>query len=213
MNLASYIDHTILKPDATLADIEKLCREAKENNFAAVCVNPVFVKKCSELLNGTGVKVATVVGFPLGANVTDVKVFETKKAIEDGADEIDMVIAIGLLKSKQLDAVQNDLAAVVKASSGKVVKVILETCLLTPEEISQTSSMSVAAGAHFVKTSTGFSSGGATLEAVRIMKTTVGDRCKIKASGGVRTREQAIAMIEAGAERIGTSSGVTIVKG
>jgi deoxyribose-phosphate aldolase len=211
MDLAKYIDHTILKPEAKPADIEKLCAEAAKYKFAAVCVNSVFVAQAARLLKGSGVEVATVVGFPLGATTSDTKVFETKDSIRNGATEIDMVMAVGLMKAGRTKEVEDDIRAVVAAAGKVPVKVILETCLLTDDEIAKASKLSADAGAAYVKTSTGFSTGGATLEAVNIMKKAVGGRCKIKASGGVRTREAAIAMVEAGASRIGTSSGVTIV--
>lgn len=212
MNLASYIDHTILKPDATIDDIRVLCQEAAECHFAAVCVNPIYVDLAVHLLAGSGVKVATVIGFPLGASLTETKAAETKAAIERHADEIDMVINIGAAKSGAWDAVEADIQAVVAAAEGRMVKVILETCLLTDEEKRLACRAAVNAGAGFVKTSTGFSSGGATIEDVRLMKETVGERALIKASGGIRNREQAEAMIAAGASRIGTSAGVSIVK-
>ena len=214
MNISSMIDHTLLKADATEDMIEKLCKEALEYNFAAVCVNPYYVKKAKKFLNGSNVKVATVIGFPLGANTKEVKAFETKKAIEDGADEIDMVINIGALKNKEYDVVKNDINAVVKAANGKaIVKVIIETCLLTKEEKIKACLLSKEAGADYVKTSTGFSTGGATIEDVKLMKETICDAMKIKASGGIRDYETAKAMIEAGASRIGASSSVKIVKG
>jgi deoxyribose-phosphate aldolase len=213
MNLAPYIDHTVLKPEAGPRDIEKLCREAVDNKFAAVCINPVYVSKARRLVGDSGVGVATVVGFPLGANTTETKIFETKRAIDEGATEIDMVMAVGLFKAGELKAVSRDIEDVVKASGKVPVKVILETCLLDADGIAKASVLAADAGAAFVKTSTGFASGGATVEAVRIMKEAVGNRCKIKASGGIRTRDQVVAMIEAGALRIGTSSGVSIVAG
>lgn len=213
MNLASYIDHTLLKPEATPADVNKLCREAADHKFAAICVNPVYVKQAADYLKATEVEIATVIGFPLGATTTNTKVKETLDAIGNGATEIDMVMAIGLFKGKNFDAVRSDIAAVVKAAAPHPVKVILETCLLTKDEIASASKVSADAGAAYVKTSTGFANGGATVEAVKIMKEAVGGRCRIKASGGIRTREQALAMIEAGAMRLGTSSGVAIVKG
>lgn len=210
MDLAKYIDHTILKPEATIEQIRVLCQEAAEYGFAAVCVNPVFVDLAAHLLRGSGVKVATVVGFPLGATLTEIKAAETKAAIERHADEIDMVINLGAVKSGAWDAVESDIHAVVEAAEGRAVKVIIETCLLTNEEKRRSCQVTLAAGAHFVKTSTGFSSGGATVEDILLMKDVVGDKALIKASGGVRNREQALAMIAAGASRIGTSAGVTI---
>lgn len=211
MNLAKYIDHTLLKPEASVEQIRVLCQEAAECGFAAVCVNPVYVDFSAHLLRGSGVKVATVVGFPLGAALTEIKVAETKAAVERHADEIDMVISLGAVKSGIWQAVENDILAVVKAAEGKVVKVILETCLLTNEEKRLACQAALAAGAHFVKTSTGFGGGGATVEDIRLMKAVVSDQAMIKASGGIRTREQAEAMIAAGASRIGTSAGVSII--
>lgn len=211
MDLAKYIDHTILKPEASVEQIRVLCQEAAKHHFAAVCVNPVFVDLAAHLLAGSGVKVATVVGFPLGATFTEIKVAETKAAIERRADEIDMVINLSAIKSGAWDAVENDIRAVVTAAEGRTVKVILETCLLTNEEKHMACQAAVAAGANFVKTSTGFSTGGATVEDIVLMKQVVGDKALIKASGGVRSREQAEAMIAAGASRIGTSAGVAII--
>lgn len=210
MNLAKYIDHTLLKPEASVEQIRVLCKEAAEHGFAAVCVNPVFVDLAAHLLRGSGVKVATVVGFPLGATLTEIKAAEAKAAIERRADEIDMVINLGAVKSGAWDAVESDIHAVVEAAEGRTVKVIIETCLLTNEEKRQACQAALAAGAHFVKTSTGFSSGGATVEDILLMKEVIGDKALIKASGGVRNREQALAMITAGASRIGTSAGVSI---
>lgn len=206
------IDHTLLKPDATSSMIESLCREAIENNFYAVCVNPCFVKFAKDLLKGSNVKVATVIGFPLGANTKEVKAFETEDAIKNGADEVDMVINIGALKNKDYDLVKEDIKSVVEAAKGKIVKVIIETCLLTDDEKKKACELALEAGAHFVKTSTGFSSGGATVEDVKLMKLVVGDKMGIKASGGIRDLETARKMIEAGATRLGTSSGVKIAK-
>lgn len=206
------IDHTLLKPDATSSMIESLCREAIENNFYAVCVNPCFVKFAKDLLKGSNVKVATVIGFPLGANTKEVKAFETEDAIKNGADEVDMVINIGALKNKDYDLVKEDIKSVVEAAKGKIVKVIIETCLLTDDEKKKACELALEAGAHFVKTSTGFSSGGATVEDVKLMKSVVGDKMGIKASGGIRDLETARKMIEAGATRLGTSSGVKIAK-
>lgn len=213
--IASYIDHTVLKPETTRAQIETLCQEALENRFAAVCVNPCWVRLASGILTGSTVKVATVVGFPLGATPMDVKAYETRRAIWDGAQEIDMVLNIGALKSGDLELVERDIRAVVEASveGGAHVKVILETCLLTREEKVAACHACVSAGAHFVKTSTGFSSGGATVEDVALMRETVGVGLGVKASGGVRSYADAVAMIRAGANRIGTSSGVAIIQG
>lgn len=212
-NLSSMIDHTILKADATSEMVRSLCEEAREYKFAAVCVNPTHIKYCKELLKDSGVKVATVIGFPLGANTSETKAFETKDAIEKGADEVDMVINIGALKDKNYDLVKNDIEAVVKAASGAaIVKVIIETSLLTDDEKKKVCQLALDAGADFVKTSTGFSTGGATIEDVKLMKSVVGDNMGIKASGGVRDKETAEAMIQAGATRLGTSSGIKIAK-
>ncbi len=213
VDILGIIDHTILKPEATIDMIDTLCREAKEYNFAAVCVNPYFVPYCKEALKGSDVKVATVIGFPLGANTKEVKAFETIDAINNGAEEIDMVINIGALKNEDYDIVKEDIKAVVDAAKGKaIVKVILETCLLTEEEKKMACQLSMEAGADFVKTSTGFSTGGATLEDVKLMKSVVGSKLGIKASGGVRDLQTAKDMVEAGANRLGTSSGVKIAK-
>nr|BAQ25457.1 deoxyribose-phosphate aldolase [Diplonema papillatum] len=213
--VASYIDHTVLKPDATAKDVVKLCKEAAEHKFYAVCVNSSRVKQCADELRGTDVKIASVVGFPLGAMLTKAKAFETTEACADGATEIDMVLNIGQLLDGNYSAVLADIKAVVEAAAQKkaTVKVIFETCLLTDEQIIDASILSAVAGARFVKTSTGFSKGGATPAAVDIMKTVVGDACLVKASGGVRDLETAIRYIEAGTDRIGTSSGIAIVKG
>lgn len=213
--LTDLIDHTLLKADATKAQVEKIIEEAKEYKFASVCLNPTWVKFAAEGLKDTPeVKVCTVIGFPLGANTSEVKAFETKNAIENGADEIDMVINIGAMKDGDYDYVESDIKAVVEAAKGKaLVKVILETCLLTKEEIAKASELSVSAGANFVKTSTGFSTGGATVEDIALMRKTVGPEIGVKASGGVRSLEDAKAMVEAGATRIGASSGVSIAKG
>ncbi|ASJ13456.1 deoxyribose-phosphate aldolase [Thermococcus thioreducens] len=215
LDMAKYIDHTNLKPYATADDIVKLCEEAKEYGFYAVCVNPYRVKLAKELLKGSEVKVATVIGFPLGATPTEVKVFEAKRALEDGADELDMVINIGALKDKDYEYVKRDIEEVVRVAHerGAVVKVILETCYLTEEEKVKACELAKEAGADFVKTSTGFGTGGATVEDVKLMREVVGQEMGVKAAGGIRTYEQALAMIEAGATRIGTSSGVKIVEG
>ncbi|WP_163184378.1 deoxyribose-phosphate aldolase [Neobacillus sedimentimangrovi] len=213
-NIAGMIDHTLLKADVTKDQIIKLAEEAKEYSFASVCVNPTWVKTAAEALKGTNVKVCTVIGFPLGATTPETKAFETKNAIENGATEVDMVINIGALKDKQDDLVEKDIRAVVEAAKGKaLVKVIIETCLLTDEEKKRACELSVKAGADFVKTSTGFSTGGATVEDVRLMRETVGPNIGVKASGGVRSREDAEVMVAAGANRIGASSGVAICKG
>lgn len=213
--LARMIDHTLLKANATEAEIVKLAEEAKEYKFASVCVNPTWVKKAAEILHDVeGVEVCTVIGFPLGASTSEVKAFETKNAIENGATEVDMVINIGALKDKQYDLVEKDIKAVVDAAKGKALtKVIIETCLLTDEEKEMACKLSVNAGADFVKTSTGFSTGGATVEDIALMRKTVGPDLGVKASGGVRSLEDAQNMIEAGATRIGASSGVAIVNG
>ena len=213
-NYASMIDHTLLKAEASKEQIEKLCAEAKEFGFASVCVNPTWVKYCSELLQNSDVLVCTVIGFPLGANTPAVKAFEAKDAIENGAQEVDMVINIGALKDRNYEQVQADIAAVVEAAKGSaIVKVIIETCLLTEEEKVKACELSVAAGADYVKTSTGFSTGGATAEDIALMRKTVGPELGVKASGGVRSLEDMQKMVEAGATRIGASSGVAIMKG
>lgn len=212
MTYAKYIDHTLLKPNATKKEIETLCQEAKIYHFASVCVNLCWVSYCHELLKDTDVKVCTVIGFPLGATPYVVKGYETKTAIEDGADEVDMVINIGALKDRNLDLVKRDIEEVVSSANGRVVKVIIETCLLDDADIVLACELSRDAHATFVKTSTGFSTGGATVHDVRLMKQTVGDACQVKASGGIRTFEDMKAMIDAGASRIGTSSGVKLVQ-
>ena len=214
-NIVSMIDHTLLKADATKEQIVKLVEEAKEYSFASVCINPTWVKTAAEILANTPeVKVCTVIGFPLGAATSETKAFETNNAIENGATEVDMVINIAALKDRQDDLVEKDIRAVVEATEGKAItKVIIETCLLTNEEKIRACELSVKAGADFVKTSTGFSTGGATVEDIRLMRKTVGPNIGVKASGGVRSREDALAMVEAGASRIGASSGVAISKG
>jgi deoxyribose-phosphate aldolase len=213
-NIAKMIDHTLLKADATKAQIVKLCEEAKQYGFASVCVNPTWVATAAELLKDTDVKVCTVIGFPLGANTPETKAFETKNAIENGAAEVDMVINVGALKDGNDDLVERDIRAVVEAAKGKaLVKVIIEACLLTEEEKVRACQLAVKAGADYVKTSTGFSTGGATPEDVALMRKTVGPNIGVKASGGVRDMQSAEAMIQAGATRIGTSSGVSIVEG
>lgn len=213
-NLAKMIDHTQLKPDTLKEKITQICKEAKEHNFASVCVNPHWVSYCAELLEGTDVKVCTVIGFPLGATTKETKAFETKQAIEKGATEVDMVINIGELKSGNKELVQQDIEAVVREAEGKaIVKVIIETSLLSEDEKVVASELAKAAGADFVKTSTGFSGGGATVEDISLMRKTVGPDMGVKASGGVRDYEGAKAMIEAGATRIGASSGIAIVNG
>lgn len=212
--IAKYIDHTLLKADAKKDQVEQLCNEAKEYGFASVCVNPTWVKLASKLLEGTDVKVCTVIGFPLGATTSETKAFETKNAIENGATEVDMVINIGALKSGDYDLVEEDIRAVVEAAKGKALtKVIIETSLLTDDEKVKACELAVKAGTDFVKTSTGFSTGGATAEDILKMRQAVGPTLGVKASGGVRNAEDARKMIEAGATRIGASSGIAIVKG
>ena len=218
--LAKMIDHTILKANATQSDIEKLCEEAKEYNFASVCVNPYWVPLASDLLKNSTVKVCTVIGFPLGATSSESKASETEIAILQGADEVDMVINVGAMKNNQTDIVEKDILSVVNSArqTGKAqnknitVKVILETCYLTKDEIKNACLCAKNAGADFVKTSTGFGTGGATVEDVKLMKETLGSSMEVKASGGIRDYETAIKMIEAGATRLGTSSGIAIVE-
>lgn len=205
------IDHTLLKANASKNDITKLCDEAMQYDFASVCVNPVWVSCCAEYLKESDVRVCTVIGFPLGANTSKVKAYEAKMAIEEGADEVDMVINIGALKAGDIDTVYQDIQAVVDASQGHCVKVIIETCLLTDEEKVLACQQAMKAKATFVKTSTGFSTGGATVHDVALMKQTVGDHCEVKASGGVKTFEDMEAMVNAGASRIGTSSGISLM--
>lgn len=213
MEFNRMIDHTQLKANATRAQIEQLCDEALEHHFASVCVNTCWVPLAAEKLAGSDVKVCCVVGFPLGAMLTAAKAAETRLAVEAGAQEIDMVINVGWLKDGDDDAVKSDIAAVVEAASGNCVKVIIEACLLTDEEKVRACELAVEAGATFVKTSTGFSTGGATVEDVALMRKTVGDRCKVKAAGGIHTAEEAAAMVEAGADRLGCSAGIAIVSG
>jgi deoxyribose-phosphate aldolase len=212
--VAGMIDHTLLKPDATRADIEKLCREAAEFHFATVCINPAWVKLAAQLLRGSGVGVCTVVGFPLGATTADVKHYETRRAIFDGAAEVDMVINIGALKSGDLRTVERDIAAVVEPcrEAGVVSKVIIEVALLNDDEKIAACTLSKAVGADFVKTSTGFASGGATAHDVALMRRVVGDEMGVKAAGGVRDYEGLKAMVAAGATRVGASAGVKIVQ-
>lgn len=214
-NYAQYIDHTLLKMDATETEITAICQQALEHHFFSVCVNSCYVPLVAKLLAGSDVKTCSVIGFPLGACLTSVKVFETKAAIEAGADEIDMVINVGLLKSNQLDAFVDDIRQVKKvtAGAGKLLKVILETCLLTKDDIKKVSEICRDLEVEFVKTSTGFSSGGALVDDVRLMRQTVGDKLGVKASGGIRDKATAQAMIEAGASRLGCSAGVAIVSG
>ena len=213
MKLNKYIDHTLLKPDASQEQIETLIEEAKKYDFASVCVNPTWVNFAAQALKGTDVKVCTVIGFPLGANTPELKAFETSDAIQNGANEIDMVINIGALKSRNFDLVERDIRAVVEAAKGTLVKVIIETCLLTDDEKVKACQLAQKAGADFVKTSTGFSTGGATVADVALMRKTVGPDMGVKASGGARSYEDALAFIKAGATRIGASSGVAIMEG
>ena len=214
MELAKYIDHTLLKTDAQRADVAKLIEEAKAYHFASVCVSPIWVSYVSEALRDTGVKTCTVIGFPQGATPSAVKAFETKQAIADGADEVDMVIAVGRLKDGDDAYVKADIEAVVRVARGKALtKVIIETCLLTDEEKRRACLLAKEAGADFVKTSTGFAAGGATAADVKLMRESVGEAMGVKAAGGVRTRADAEAMLAAGATRLGTSSGVKIVEG
>lgn len=212
MELNKYIDHTLLKPEATKEQITKLCEEARQYDFASVCVNTCYVPLAKQLLAGSDVKVCCVVGFPLGAMDTVSKAFEAKTAVENGAQEVDMVINIGALKDKDYDYVTKDIAAVVEASKPAIVKVIIEACLLTDEEEVEACKCSMNAKAEFVKTSTGFSTHGATPEDVALMKKTVGDVCKVKAAGGVRSYDDAMKMIEAGADRLGCSAGIKVME-
>ena len=210
-DIAGFIDHTILRPDASKDQVLKICQEAKKYNFASVCVNPYYVKLVDQELKDSDVKITCVVGFPLGANTSSVKEFETKEAIADGANEIDMVINIAALKDRQLDVVKEDIEKVVKASGDNTVKVIIEACLLTDQEKILACEVSKSCGVDFVKTSTGFSSGGATIEDVKLMKKTVGKDIGVKASGGIRTLKDVEDFIEAGASRIGASASVSIM--
>ena len=212
MGLNKYIDHTILKATASSSDIQKLCEEAIEHEFYSVCVNGCYVADAKHLLQGTDVKVAAVVGFPLGAMTTAAKVFEAKEAVENGASEIDMVINIAKLKDGEFEFVENEIRQIKEAIGDNVLKVIIEICYLTDEEKVKACELSLAAKADFVKTSTGFGTGGATYEDVKLMKSVVGDNAKVKASGGVRDKETAQKYVDLGAERLGTSSGIEIVK-
>ena len=212
MGLNKYIDHTILKATASSADVQKLCEEAIEHEFYSVCVNGCYVADAKHLLQGTDVKVAAVVGFPLGAMTTASKVFEAKEAIENGASEIDMVINVAKLKDGEFDYVENEIRLIKEAIGNNVLKVIIETCYLTDEEKVKACELSLVAKADFVKTSTGFGTGGATYEDVKLMKSVVGNNAKVKASGGVRDKETAQKYVDLGAERLGTSSGIEIVK-
>ncbi|MDQ0149731.1 deoxyribose-phosphate aldolase [Eubacterium multiforme] len=212
--LARMIDHTILKPEATGESVKKLCEEALQYKFASVCINPTRVKEAYEILKGSEVKVCTVIGFPLGATTTNTKVFETKDAIENGATEVDMVINVGRLKDKDYDFVKEDIKSVVEAAKGKALtKVIIETCLLTDDEKVIACKLAKEAGADFVKTSTGFSTGGATKEDIKLMRETVGPDLGVKASGGIRSLKDAEDMIENGATRIGASASIAICEG
>jgi len=212
MGLNKYIDHTILKATASSSDVQKLCEEAIEHEFYSVCVNGCYVVDAKQLLQGTDVKVAAVVGFPLGAMTTAAKVFEAKEAVENGASEIDMVINVAKLKDGEFEYVENEIRQIKEAIGDNVLKVIIETCYLTDEEKVKACELSLVAKADFVKTSTGFGTGGATYEDVKLMKSVVGDNAKVKASGGVRDKETAQKYVELGAERLGTSSGIDIVK-
>ena len=213
MNLNKYIDHTLLKPESTTSQIVKLCDEAKKYDFASVCVNPTHIALCAKELKGSTVKVCTVIGFPLGANTSEVKAFETKNAIENGAQEIDMVLNIGALKEGNYELVKNDIKAVHDAANGTLVKVIFETCLLTNEEIVKACEICMEVGVEYVKTSTGFNKSGATFEVVKLMSDTVKGKCLVKAAGGVRCFDDALKMVnECGASRLGTSSGVAILE-
>ena len=213
MEINKFIDHTALKPNTNKKAILKLIEEAKEHDFASVCINPCWIPLANKELQGSDIKVCTVIGFPLGANTTETKVFETKDAIQKGAQEIDIVINVAMLKDKDYNYIENEIKQIVLASKDKaIVKVILETCLLTDEEIIMASKLAKNAGADFVKTSTGFSTGGATVHDVALMRKTVGEDLGVKASGGIHTHEEAMAMINAGASRIGASAGVKLLK-
>ena len=212
MNYNKMIDHTVLKADTPLETVKRICDEAMEDGFASVCINPCHVAYCADYLKDSDVNVCTVIGFPLGANTSAVKAFETKDAIANGADEIDMVMNIGALKDKNYDLVRDDIKAVVEAANGTLVKVILETCLLTEDEIKKACELCVEGKADYVKTSTGFSTRGATIEDVRIMKEAVHGKAKVKAAGGVRTPEDMVKIVAAGADRSGTSAGCSLVK-
>ena len=213
MELAKYIDHTQLKADARREDIKKLCEEAKDHGFKTVCVNPSYIELAKELLADSDVGVCTVIGFPLGQMTTEAKVYETKDAIKKGADEIDMVLNIAKLKDHELEYVRDEIAKVKEACGDHVLKVIIETCLLSDDEKKAACECILEAKADFVKTSTGFSTHGATFEDVKLLKECVGDRCKVKAAGGVRTHDDFLKMIQLGADRIGTSSGVKLLEG
>lgn len=213
MRIQKFIDHTLLKPQASEEQVKKVCDEAREYGFYCVCVNPYYTAFVRKALEGTNVKTCVVVGFPLGATTKEVKVFETNQAIENGAQEIDMVINIGALKDKKYDVVKDDIQGIVDAAKGRAfVKVIIETCLLNEEEKIKACQIAKEVGADFVKTSTGFSTGGATIEDVKLMREIVGNNMGVKASGGIRTREDAETIIKAGASRIGASASITIVE-
>ncbi|MCY1593109.1 deoxyribose-phosphate aldolase [Staphylococcus pettenkoferi] len=211
MSYAKYIDHTLLKPDATTQQIDQLINEAKAYQFKSICIHPGHVRHAAEKLGDSDVLICTVIGFPLGATSTETKVFETEDAIKNGAQEIDMVLNIGALKEQDYERVEADIFAVVQAANHKTVKVIIETCLLTDEEKVKACELSQSAGADFVKTSTGFAGGGATTHDVQLMKQTVGQAMEVKASGGVRTADDFLQMLEAGATRVGASAGVAII--
>lgn len=211
MSYAKYIDHTLLKPDATTQQIDQLINEAKAYQFKSICIHPGHVRYAAEKLGDSDVLICTVIGFPLGATSTETKVFETEDAIKNGAQEIDMVLNIGALKEQDYESVEADISAVVQAANHKTVKVIIETCLLTDEEKVKACELSQSAGADFVKTSTGFAGGGATTHDVQLMKETVGQAMEVKASGGVRTADDFLQMLEAGATRVGASAGVAII--
>ena len=211
MDIAKKIDHTMLKADASADTIKRYCKEAVEHKFASVCVNSCHVPRVSSQLKGSGVMTCCVVGFPLGAMLTSAKAFEASESVKAGAEEVDMVINIGAVKDRNWDFVRDDIKAVVEASKPAIVKVIIETCLLTDEEKVKACELSEEAGAAFVKTSTGFSTGGATVEDIRLMRKTVGDRLQVKASGGIRTPEFARELVEAGADRIGAGNGIVLL--
>ncbi len=212
MEYNKYIDHTNLKAFASLEDIVKLCSEANYYKFKSVCINPAYIETAKELLKGTDILICTVIGFPLGQNTTDVKVFEVTDSISKGADEVDVVLNVAEMKNKNYDYILNELKEIVKAADGVLVKLILETCYLTDEEIIKACKLATEAKVDFVKTSTGFGTGGATVEAVKLMKENIADNMQVKASGGVRTKDDFLKMIEAGATRIGTSNGVQIME-
>ena len=211
--LAKMMDHTILKATATPADVEKICREALEIDAASVCINPCNIELTKRLLEGSGVKVCTVIGFPLGANTTSVKMYETQDAIKRGAEEVDMVINVGALLAGDTDTVYNDIKGVVEAAGGTLVKVIIETCYLSDDQKKTACELAMKAGADFVKTSTGFGTGGATAHDVALMRSVVGEKLKVKASGGIRTCQNAVEMLEASADRLGVSASIAILEG